>query len=105
MNTKIIVRRIGVLSLAKMMGALDALIGLIIGACVSLFAVLGAALMHSYGSSDGQFKMLFGVGSIILFPILYGVIGFITGLIGGALYNLLAAIVGGIEIEGVQRNS
>jgi len=34
MNTKIIVRRIGALSLAKMMGALDALLGLIIGAFV-----------------------------------------------------------------------
>ena len=100
MNTKIVVRRIGVLSLAKMMGALDALLGLIIGAFVSLFAVLGAALLQSAGGS-----MLFGAGAIIVFPILYGIIGFITGLICGALYNLLAGAVGGIEIEGVQTQS
>ena len=86
------------------MGALNALFGLIIGAFVSLFAVLGAALTQSAGGSGGL-KMLFGVGSIILFPILYGVIGFITGLIGGALYNVLARIVGGIEIEGVRTQS
>ena len=101
MNTKIIVRRIGALSLAKMMGALDALLGLIIGAFVSLFALVGASLMQSAGGSGGL-KMLFGVGAIIVFPILYGVIGFITGLICGALYNVVARIAGGIEIEGVQ---
>ena len=92
------------LSLAKMMGALDALLGLLIGAFVSLFAMLGAALTQSAGGS-GNLKMLFGVGSIILFPILYGIIGFITGLLCGALYNVVASIAGGIEIEGVQTNS
>jgi hypothetical protein len=105
MNTKIVIRRIGVLSLAKIMGALDALLGLIIGAFVSLFAVVGAALLPSAGGSGGELRMLFGVGSIIVFPILYGIIGFITGLLCGALYNLLARIVGGIEIEGVETHA
>ena len=41
----------------------------------------------------------FGVGSIILFPIVYGIMGFIGGLITAVLYNLLAGFVGGIEME------
>ena len=103
MNTKIVVRRIGVISLAKIQGALYALLGLIIGAFVSLFAALGAALMSAGGQTPAShFGMLFGAGSIIVFPILYGVIGFVAGLIIGGLYNLLAGLVGGIELEGVQ---
>ena len=106
MNTKIVVRRIGVLSLAKIQGTLYALLGLIIGAFVSLFALVGGALMNALGSSsDSQFGMLFGAGAIIVFPILYGVLGFIIGLIIGGLYNLVAGMVGGIEIEGVQTQS
>jgi hypothetical protein len=99
MNTKIVVRKFGVLSLAKIMGLLYALIGLIVGAFVSLFAVVGAAFMSSSSSSA-----LLGVGAIIVFPILYGVLGFVGGVISAALYNLLAGMIGGIEIEGVQTN-
>jgi len=36
---------------------------------------------------------------LIFLPIMYGVIGFIAGAIGAALYNLVAGVVGGIEIE------
>ncbi|MFM8912259.1 MAG: hypothetical protein ACKOE6_04970 [Flammeovirgaceae bacterium] len=41
----------------------------------------------------------FGFLSIIIFPILYGGIGFVAGLIGAAIYNLIAGWVGGIKIE------
>jgi uncharacterized membrane protein YdjX (TVP38/TMEM64 family) len=40
-----------------------------------------------------------------VFPILYGILGFILGLIMGGLYNLVAAMVGGIELEGLQTQS
>ena len=100
MNTKIVIRRVGVVSLAKMMGCLYALLGLIIGACFSLFALL-AGSMNLVDSGFGLSKLV-GVGAIILFPILYGVIGLIGGLITGALYNLVAAMAGGVEFQGVQ---
>jgi len=40
-----------------------------------------------------------GVGAIVIFPILYGCIGFVTTLIGAWLYNAVAGLVGGIEME------
>lgn len=40
-----------------------------------------------------------GVGAIIVFPLLYGFLGFIAGIIGAALFNLVASMVGGVEIE------
>lgn len=36
---------------------------------------------------------------VIFLPIMYGVIGFVAGAIGAAVYNLVAGFVGGIEIE------
>jgi hypothetical protein len=40
-----------------------------------------------------------GVGAIVFFPILYGVMGFIATLIMAALYNVIAGAVGGVEMD------
>jgi hypothetical protein len=43
--------------------------------------------------------MIFGVGAIVLFPVFYGVLGFIMAAIMAGLYNLFAGLVGGIELD------
>ncbi len=104
-----VVRRVGVLSLEKVLGALYALLGLIIGAIYALFAIgiglIGASTAQESGDAlaGGAFGVLFGVGSIIFFPIFYGTIGFIGGIISAFLYNIIAGAVGGIELEMDQR--
>jgi hypothetical protein len=35
----------------------------------------------------------------ILMPVIYGVMGFIGGVISAAVYNLVARWIGGIELE------
>jgi hypothetical protein len=69
--------------------------GLIIALCFMLF---GAALSGLGGKAAG-FAGVMGIAALIFLPIMYGVIGFIAGAIGGAMYNLVAGVVGGIEIE------
>lgn len=91
------VTSIGVLSLAKMLGVFYALLGLFFGGLLSLFSVMGAAI--GGGDSGGIAAMLFGVGAVIILPIVYGCIGFVGGLIAAPLYNLVAKIMGGLEIE------
>ncbi len=44
-------------------------------------------------------RLFFSPYSIFALPIIYGIIGFIAGVLGAALYNLFAASIGGIEIE------
>ncbi len=94
------VSRIGVLSLAKMLAVTYAFLGLFIGGVISLFALMGAAVgSASGGDSGGAVAMLFGAGAVIILPIFYGCLGFVGGLIMAPLYNLVAKVVGGIEIE------
>ena len=76
-----ILKRIGVLSCGKIMGALYALIGLIIGAIISLLSLVGAMAGLASGEDEAIFGVFFGVGAILFMPILYGVFGFIGGLI------------------------
>jgi hypothetical protein len=91
-----IVRRLGPLSFAKVSGVLYALMGLIVGAFISLISMAGGAFMPKGAGSAG---MLFGAAAIIALPIFYGVLGFVMSLIGAALYNLVAGWVGGVEID------
>lgn len=95
------VSRIGVLSLAKMLAVTYAFLGLFIGGIVSLFALMGAAIGGGAGqdSAGGIGAMILGVGAVVVFPILYGCLGFVGGLITAALYNLVSKVVGGIEVE------
>jgi len=95
-----ILKRIGALSCAKVTAVLYGVIGLIIGFFVSLFSLLISAVGSTFSESSGSwFGALFGIGSIIFFPIFYAALGFIGGLIMAGLYNLVARMVGGIELD------
>lgn len=93
--------RVGVLSAGKIMGVLYAVMGLIGGIFLSLFAVMGTALgsLQNQSSPEAAFGLLFGIGAIIFLPIFYGVLGFVGGIILAAVYNLIARIIGGLELE------
>ncbi len=95
------IRRFGVLSVGKMVGMTYALFGLLIGAIFALFSLFGAALGASLAEDSGGALpgAIFGVGAIIFVPLIYGLIGFIGGLFGAAIYNLVAGATGGIQME------
>ncbi len=91
------VKRVGVISLGKILGCVYALIGLIVGAFVSVLSLAGAFAASTGG--DRVAAMLFGGAAVIVFPLMYGLLGFLGGLLMAALYNVCASAVGGLEIE------
>jgi hypothetical protein len=93
-----IVKRVGPLSFAKLMGALYVFVGLVFGAIISLISIVGGAMVPD-DSGGGMLGAVFGVAAIMVLPIFYGVLGFVFSLIGAALYNAVASVVGGIELE------
>ena len=93
------INRVGVLSLAKVLAALYALLGLVFGALMAFFSLIGAGLGQASGAEGAWFGALFGVGAVIILPILYGVMGFLGGALTAFLYNICSGIVGGVEIE------
>ncbi len=60
------------------------------------FLVLSFAFTARTG---GAFPAIFGIVFAVMAPILYGVLGFIGGLLAAALYNLIAKWTGGLVIE------
>jgi len=93
-----ILRRIDPFSLAKVFGLLYALIGLLVGALISLLAVAGTLWQDSSSANDA-FGFLFSAGAIVILPFLYGALGFVGGLITALFYNLAAKLAGGVVLE------
>ncbi len=90
-----IIKSVGVLSVAKILGLMYACLGLIFAPLFLLVGLLASAA----GQHNNPFAGIFSIGFAVLFPVLYGVIGFIAGAIGALLYNLFARWVGGFELE------
>jgi hypothetical protein len=90
-----IVKSVGVLSVAKIMGLIYACMGLIFAPFVLLIGAMGSAL----GQHNSPLAGVFGVGFAVLMPLIYGAMGFVGGAIGALIYNLFAKWVGGIELE------
>jgi hypothetical protein len=88
-------RSVGVLSCAKIMGAIYGCLGLIF---VPIFLLVGFASLISGKSPDSMsgFAML---ALCLLLPILYGVMGFVMGAFSAWLYNMFARWLGGIQMD------
>jgi len=73
---------------AKVLGLLYGLTGLIF---VPFFILASMFSPHR----DGDL----GIGFALALPVLYGLLGFVFTAIGCALYNWVAGMVGGIEVQ------
>ena len=89
------ISRMGVLSCAKVCGIVYAIFGLVFGLIITGIAL---AVPASANVPSGFLAGVFGIGSVIVLPLLYGVLGFIGGIIFAAVYNLAAKWTGGMEI-------
>jgi hypothetical protein len=92
-----VLKRLEPFSLAKISGALYVAVGLIIGACFSLISILGLATTPD--DAPAHLSLFFGVGAIVWAPLLYGLMGFVGALIMAGLYNWMARMVGGVQLE------
>lgn len=100
---KLRIKKLGILSVAKMYGLIMLVISLLISIPYGLFIMIFGVAMMGSGQNN---SMLAGGGSIVIgllvmigLPIFYSLIGFVAGAIGALIYNLFAGIVGGVEIE------
>lgn len=110
-----IIKRIDYLSAGKVVGLLYAAIGLISGLFVTLASLMlgSAAFIHKQGYMMGGYMMGsvpgvpvapgLAVFAFIIWPILYGITGFVSAVVFAFLYNLIAVWAGGIEVEVAQQ--
>jgi hypothetical protein len=98
-----IIKRVAPFSCAKVVGAIYAIFWLLIVCLYEIVYVISliariATSGSSHPSPGGVPGQPFFLPTIFL-PILYGVGVFLATLIGAWLYNALAGVFGGIEVE------
>ncbi len=96
-------KKIDIMSFAKFQTILMAMIGVLVGVMIAFFGFIFQAFAGRFieeGASDfGMFGMGLGMAALFILPLVYAVMGFIVGVIGGALFNLVCKISGGIKVE------
>jgi hypothetical protein len=101
---KLRIRKLGILSVAKiqavMMFVIGLLIGILYGLIVIIYSLFGAGIVGGDAALViGGGGVVLGIGLMIGIPIMYGLIGFIAGALSALIYNIFAGMVGGIEME------
>ncbi|MFH0870096.1 MAG: DUF3566 domain-containing protein [archaeon] len=91
----VVIKKMGVWSVAKIEALVFAILGLIEGIMVALFAPSALAGMQT----PVPWEFTLGPWAIIALPLVYLALGFAVGVIGAVIYNVFAKLVGGIEIE------
>ncbi|MGC8804214.1 MAG: hypothetical protein ACP5PS_10680 [Bacteroidales bacterium] len=94
------IRKIEVLSLAKINALLWMFLGLILGIGVGLIGFVFGNVLGGITIALLPWKSVWlGIAGFLLMPLLLGTIGFCIGLLVAWFYNLLAWWIGGIRIE------
>jgi hypothetical protein len=88
-------RSVGVMSCAKMMGAIYGSLGLVF----LPFLLLGGFASMMLGRSSGALSGIAMLFMALLIPACYGALGFIFGGLTAWIYNLFAGWVGGIKLD------
>lgn len=95
-------KRIDVTSAARTLGAVNAGLGTFMGLFLALSGLTGAGGAPPDGAS-GLFAVLrpavVALVTLVLVPILYGLLGLLAGAFSAWLYNVSARHLGGLEVE------
>lgn len=90
-----IVKRVDVWSVARMLAAIQACFGLLVGAFVTLIALVG------FGAAGGDeiVPRVVGMAAVFVLPIFYGLMGAAVGALTAVIYNVFAGVLGGVRLE------
>ena len=97
-------KKIGILQFALFQATLLALVGLLLGFLYSVGGLIIDVLVSfdviSSESTQGlSYGSLLALSAIIGMPLIFGVLGYLMGIVEALLYNLLYRYVGGLKIH------
>lgn len=93
-----VIKSVGVMSVARIAAAIYGIFGLIAGVLLSLAAAGGFGVSDEVSSQVSWMGPFFGFGAILALPVVYFILGFLGGGIGGWVFNNAARAMGGLEI-------
>ncbi len=98
-------KKLDVLSVGKVSALFGVIFGLVAGVIMTLISVSISSMASAMGPLTTGMPidplMFVGLGalSIVIFPIIYAIYGFISGVITAFIYNIIAGKFGGIVVD------
>lgn len=96
-RTSMKLKRVGIFSSGLFMGAGGAAMGGLGGIILFLVSLAGIGA-GAQNVNAGEAAIGAGL-MILLLPVMYGILGFIAGAFYAFIYNLIAGMTGGLEME------
>lgn len=88
-------KRVGVMSV----GIFTATMAAVMSFIAAIFLVILTSLGLRFNGAFNPGAAVAGAGLLIIMPLIYGIFGFIGGVINAVIYNVIAEITGGIRLE------
>jgi hypothetical protein len=97
---KLVVHKVGVMSLGKLVGVWGAILGVIIGVISAVVSSVGVIANNDF-SVWGDILAAVGIvlGWIIVYPLVMFLLGWIQGAIMAVVFNVVVAGSGGLDLE------
>jgi hypothetical protein len=93
LSTKRRLKRIAPLQFGKLLALIYGILSIIIFIPLSLVMSRGGSPFPMVG------PLPFGIGFVFVLPFIYAAVGFVLGVLGAAIYNVVAKWIGGIVVE------
>lgn len=93
------IQRLEAITIGKLVGAFNGIIGVVMGTLTSIVAVIGVVSNNDYGiGMDILVSICILLSGIIVYPIIAYAIGWIYGWLLGLVFNLVVGVSGGINM-------
>jgi hypothetical protein len=89
------IKRIGVLSMARLLAVVNAVLGLIQGLLVTIGASMGVDMSQGQLPANSMIQQF----AILYFPVLYAVGGFVGGALTAFIFNNAVKLFGPLDID------
>lgn len=97
------ITRVGVGSLAKLVGIVNAIIALILGLIGSIVSTVGVISNNNFSVFGDIFAALgIALFGLVVYPIIWFAFGWLYGALIAVIWNAVLSVSGGLEIETVE---
>jgi len=88
------IKEVGIVSLAKIMAVIYGFFGLLTGIYINVSRFLGIEV-----PTEASQVQSVGTWAVLIFPVIYAILGGLSGLASGFFFNLAAKWVGPLEVK------
>ena len=97
---KILLQKVGVSSLGKLFGTVNAIIGVIIGTVSAIVTTVSVVANNDYGVLTDVFVAIgITLVGVVVYPLVLFAMGWLYGAVVALVVNLVVGASGGLELE------